>query len=166
MFLVTDASLTADLWVGSSIQARSHTFLEIDHELISSIILLPSAESFKKGCCQLQVKVCARKLLVITACSSLPREKCGKVIDPPAMTIDVELGRKATNEKKCTQKSNHFILLQRVVLVGAVQQQHPIPVVILTPSVLEVPVSVMLGTMIVMVSAIITLEHVHYVSIS
>ena len=33
---------------------------EIDHEIISTVILLPSAESFKKGCCQLQAKVCAR----------------------------------------------------------------------------------------------------------
>ena len=39
--------------------ARSHTFVEIDHEIISTVILLPSAESFKKGC-QLQAKVCAR----------------------------------------------------------------------------------------------------------
>ena len=38
----------------------SHTFVEIDHEIISTVILLPSAESFKKGCCQLQAKVCAR----------------------------------------------------------------------------------------------------------
>ena len=30
-----------------------------DHEIISTVILLPSAESFKKGC-QLQAKVCAR----------------------------------------------------------------------------------------------------------
>ena len=34
--------------------------MEIDHEIISTVILLPSAESFKKGCCQLQAKVCAR----------------------------------------------------------------------------------------------------------
>ena len=54
-----DASLTADPGVASSIPARSHTFVEIDHE-ISTVILLPSAESFKKGCCQLQAKVCAR----------------------------------------------------------------------------------------------------------
>ena len=40
--------------------ARSHTFVEIHHEIISTVILLPSAESFKKGCCQLQAKVCAR----------------------------------------------------------------------------------------------------------
>ena len=39
---------------------QSHTFLEIDHEIISTVILLPSAVSFKKGCCQLQTKVCAQ----------------------------------------------------------------------------------------------------------
>ena len=58
--LATDASLTADPGVASSIPARSHTFVEIDHEIISAVILLPSAESFKKGCCQLQAKVWAR----------------------------------------------------------------------------------------------------------
>ena len=42
------------------ILARSHTFVEIDHEIISTVILLPSADSFKKGCCQLQAKVCAQ----------------------------------------------------------------------------------------------------------
>ena len=31
---------------------NSHTFVEIDHETVSTAILLPSAESFKKGCCQ------------------------------------------------------------------------------------------------------------------
>ena len=58
--LATDACLTADPGVASSIPVRSHTFVEIDHEMISTIILLPSANSFKKGCCQLQAKVCAR----------------------------------------------------------------------------------------------------------
>ena len=46
--------------VASSIPAQSHTFVEFDHEIISTVIFLPSAESFKKGCCQLQAKVCAR----------------------------------------------------------------------------------------------------------
>ena len=46
--------------VASSIPARSHTFVEIDHEIISTVILRPSTDSFKKGCCQLQAKVCAR----------------------------------------------------------------------------------------------------------
>ena len=58
--LATDACLTADPGVASLIRARSHTFVEIDHEIISTVILLPSADSFKKGCCQLQAKVCAR----------------------------------------------------------------------------------------------------------
>ena len=58
--LATDASLTADPGVESLIPAWSHTFVVIDHEIISTVILLPSAESFKKGCCQLQAKVCAR----------------------------------------------------------------------------------------------------------
>ena len=55
--LATDASLTADPGVESSTPARYHTFMEIDHEMISTVILLSSAKSFKKGCCQLQAKV-------------------------------------------------------------------------------------------------------------
>ena len=58
--LATDACLTEDPGVASSIPARSNTFVEIDHEIISMVILLPSADSFKKGCCQLQAKVCAQ----------------------------------------------------------------------------------------------------------
>ena len=54
------ASLIADPGVASLIPARYHTFVEIDLKIISTVILLPSAESFKKGCCQLQVKACAR----------------------------------------------------------------------------------------------------------
>ena len=58
--LATDACLTADPGVASLIPARSHTFVEIDHEIVSTVILLPSADLFKKGCCQLQAKVCAQ----------------------------------------------------------------------------------------------------------
>ena len=39
---------------------KYHTLVEIDHEIISMVILLPSADLFKKGCCQLQAKVCAQ----------------------------------------------------------------------------------------------------------
>ena len=59
MCLAIDVSLTADPGVASLIPARSHTFMEIDYAIISTVILLPSAESFKKGYCQLQAKVCA-----------------------------------------------------------------------------------------------------------
>ena len=38
--LATDACLTADPGVASSILARYHTFVEIDHEIISTVILL------------------------------------------------------------------------------------------------------------------------------
>ena len=71
--LATDASLTADPGVASSIPARSHTFVEIDHEIISTVILLPSNESFKKDCCQLQAKVCAR--LLVNCFFKLAQEK-------------------------------------------------------------------------------------------
>ena len=57
--LATDACLTADPGVASSIPVRSHTFVEIDHENVYGHSP-PSADSFKKGCCQLQAKVCAQ----------------------------------------------------------------------------------------------------------
>ena len=58
--VISYTCLTADPGVASSIPARYHTFVEIDHEIISTVILLPSADLFKKGCCQLQAKVCAQ----------------------------------------------------------------------------------------------------------
>ena len=39
--LATDACLTADPGVASSIPVRSHTFMEFDHEMISTVISLP-----------------------------------------------------------------------------------------------------------------------------
>ena len=58
--LAIDACLTADPGVAVLIPAWFDTFVEIDHEIISMVILLPSADSFKKGCFQLQAKVCAQ----------------------------------------------------------------------------------------------------------
>ena len=60
MCLAIDACLTADPGIASSMPVWSHSFVETDHEfeIISTVILLPSADSFKKGCCKLQVKVC------------------------------------------------------------------------------------------------------------
>ena len=43
--LTTDTFLTADPGVASSIPARSHTFTEIDHAILSTVIILPSADS-------------------------------------------------------------------------------------------------------------------------
>ena len=61
--LATDVYLTADPGISSSIPTRSPTFVEIDHEIVSTAILLHSAESFKKSCRHLQGKVCARELV-------------------------------------------------------------------------------------------------------
>ena len=99
MCLATDARLTADPGVASSIPVRSHTFVEIDHEIISTVILLPSADLFKKGCCQLQAKVCARitGYPLVQAC---PGKSVVRWTDRPAMTIAVDLGRKATKQTK------------------------------------------------------------------
>ena len=68
--LGTDACLTSESGVESSIRAQYHTFMEFDHEIISMVILLPSADSFKKGFCQLQAKVCAQitGLRLVKAC--------------------------------------------------------------------------------------------------
>ena len=70
--LVTDAKLTADPGVASSIPARSHTFVEIDHEIISTVILLPSAESFMKVVVSYKRK-CAR--LLVNCLFKLAQEK-------------------------------------------------------------------------------------------
>ena len=72
--LATDACLTADQGVASSIPVRSHTFVEIDHVMISTAILLPSTDSFK-GCCQLQAKVCARIILLVNRLFKPAQEK-------------------------------------------------------------------------------------------
>ena len=91
-----------------SIPAQSHTFMEIDHEIISTVILLPSAESFMKGCCQLQAKVCAR--LLVNCLVKLAQEKSVvRWTDRPAMTIAVDLGRKATKQTKQTNKQRSSV---------------------------------------------------------
>ena len=110
MCLATDACLTAIPGVASLISARSHTFVEIDHEIISTVILLPSADSFKKGCCQLQAKVCARitGYPLVQAC---PGKSVVRWTDRPAMTIAVDLGSKATK-----QPTNQIIFVRQLAV--------------------------------------------------
>ena len=43
----------------SRVREFDPTIVEIDHEIISTVIPLPSTDSFKKGSCQLLEKVCA-----------------------------------------------------------------------------------------------------------
>ena len=79
-------------------------------EIISMVILLPSADSFKKGCSQLQAKsMCMNYWLI--ACSSLPRKSAVRWTDCPPMTIAVDLGREATKHQQ-QQKSCQYLILR------------------------------------------------------
>ena len=51
---------------------RSHTFMEIDHEIISTVILLPSAELSRELLSVTRESMCTKYWL--TACSSLSRK--------------------------------------------------------------------------------------------
>ena len=51
--LHTDVCLTGGPGVMGSISAQFYSFVEIDHEIISTIIFLPFAESLKKECSSL-----------------------------------------------------------------------------------------------------------------
>ena len=67
---------------GSRVRSRSNTYVEIDHEKISTVILLPSAELFKKGC-QLQAKYVYEVL--VNCLFELAQEKVwlGELTVPP-----------------------------------------------------------------------------------
>ena len=60
----------ADPGVASSIPARYHAFVEIDYEIISTVILLIQEELLSVT----SENMCTKYWL--TACSSLPRKKC------------------------------------------------------------------------------------------
>ena len=44
-------------------------------DLVSTVIFLPSTNSFKKGCCQLQAKVCTRSTGLVNHLFKLAQEK-------------------------------------------------------------------------------------------
>ena len=50
----------SDPGVASSIPVWSHTFVEIDHEMISTVIFLLPLINSRRVVCQLEAKVCAR----------------------------------------------------------------------------------------------------------
>ena len=83
MCLATDASLIADPWVASSISGRSHTFMEIDHEIISAVIRLLSVNHSRRVVVSYSKSMCTNYWL--TACSSLPRKNVwlGELTVPP-----------------------------------------------------------------------------------
>ena len=72
-FLTADTCLTADPGVASSFLVRSHTFMEIDHEIISTAIRLSSADSRRVVVSCKRKHVC--KVLVLNRLVKMPREK-------------------------------------------------------------------------------------------
>ena len=74
--LATDACFTANLIVASSIPGWSHTFVEMDHEIISTVILLPSSDFIPEGLLSIKSQSMCMKYW-LTACSSFPRKECG-----------------------------------------------------------------------------------------
>ena len=68
-------SPTADPGVASAIPAQSHTFVEIDHEIISTVI--PLLQLIQEVlCCQIQAKVCAQSTRKPLS-QVCPGKKCG-----------------------------------------------------------------------------------------
>ena len=84
MCLTADACLTVDPRVVSKISARSHSFMEIDHEIISTAILLPSTDSRRVVVSYKQKYV--HELLVKRLVKLAQEKKCGLV----SMTIAVD----------------------------------------------------------------------------
>ena len=72
--LIADAYLTADAGVASSIPARSHTFMKIDHEMIYTVILLPSTDSRRVVVSYKQMYV---HEVLVNHLVKLARKKCG-----------------------------------------------------------------------------------------
>ena len=66
----------ADPGVVSLILTWSHTFVEIDHEIFSMVILL--LPQIKEGLLSVTIESMCTKYW-LTACSSLPRKNSGKV---------------------------------------------------------------------------------------
>ena len=98
---------TADPGVASSILALSHTFLEIDHEIISTAILNPSAD-WRRLVVSFQWKYVHEVL--INSLVKLAQEKCGvRWTDHPDMTIAVDWDVKHRTKQKI-QYSKHFYL--------------------------------------------------------
>ena len=81
--LATDASLTADPGVTSLIPAQSHTFVEIDYEIISALILPLSLNHSRKAVVSYKGK-CVHEVLV-NCLFTLAQEKVwlGELTVPP-----------------------------------------------------------------------------------
>ena len=80
--------LTADPGVASWILARSHTFMEIDHEMISTVILLSSADS-RRVVVSYRLKH-VHKVLVNRLVKLVQEKSVVRLTDHPHMAIAVD----------------------------------------------------------------------------
>ena len=83
--LAADTCLTADPGITSSIPARSHTFMETDHEIISTFILLPSSDSRRVVVSYKRKYV--HKVLVICLVMLAQEKNVVRLSDHPDMTM-------------------------------------------------------------------------------
>ena len=102
MCLAADMCLTADTGVASSIPARSHTSVEIDHEMISRAFLLPSTDSRRVVFSHKRRYV--HKILVICLLKLAQEKSVVRSTDRLDMTIAVDLDVK--HQTKQTNKTS------------------------------------------------------------
>ena len=87
-FLTADTCLTADPGVATLIPTRSHTFMEIDHGIISTAILLPFADSRRVVVCYKPRYV---QEVLVNRLVKLAQEKSVVMLtDGPNLTIAVD----------------------------------------------------------------------------
>ena len=92
--------LTADPWVASTIPVQSHTFTEIDHEMISTAILLPSTDSRRFVVSYKRTYV--HEVLVNRLAKLAQEKSVVRWTDRPDMTIAVHWDVKnQTKQEKC-----------------------------------------------------------------
>ena len=81
--LATDASLTADLGITSLILARSHTFVEIDYEIISTVILLLPLNHSRRVVISYKQKYVHKGLVNCLFKLAQEKERSGELTVPP-----------------------------------------------------------------------------------
>ena len=97
-YLVADTYLTADPWVASLIAARTCTFVEIDHEMFSTAILLPSADSRRVVVSYKQKYV--HEVLVNSLVKLAQEKSVVRWTDRPDITIAVDWDVKNQTKQK------------------------------------------------------------------
>ena len=109
MCLTASTCLTADPVVASLIPARSHTFVEIDHEIFSYAILPPSADSRRVVVSYKQK--CLQELLVKCSVKLSQENNVVRRTDHPDMTIAVDYDVK--NQTKLTKHTKQMFLCRK-----------------------------------------------------